>query len=555
MKYLTKYQLWKNQNTLQGSLKEELLNLDEDQIKDAFSLDLTFGTSGLRGIMGPGTNRINVYTIRKAALGFGNYLLKTNQTNGVSIAYDNRFNSKEFAFESAKVLAAIGIKTFIFESLRPTPMLSFAVRHFQTSGGIIITASHNPKEYNGFKAYQKDGRSLNVFEANQVLDQMANIKNIFDIKTIDNELINIVDSDFDDIYLEKVKNITVNKTTKNIKIVYSPLHGTGSTVIPKLLSSFGYDVYPYEPQMNNDPGFSNTPSSNPEDDNTYDLLIDYATNINADIIMVTDPDADRLGIAVLHDNEYHLINGNKTASVELYYLLNHKKFENGFVFTTNVTTPLIKQITHKFGHNVIETLTGFKFLAEEAIKVKELGGNFIFACEESYGSLISDFVYDKDAVQACFLLAEITSYLKDNDLTIVDYINQMGLEFGHYEEKTKSILFPGIKGMETMNKIMNYYKNDPLILNNHYLYSIDNFFDLISIKDGSVNKLSGEKSPVLKYYYDGDINVILRPSGTEPKLKLYVSVKDSNANNASIMVDKLLEEVIEQIESVIENEK
>lgn len=306
MSYEKRYQFWLNQKDLDPKLLEELIELNEEQIEEVFYNDLSFGTGGLRGLMGVGTNRVNVYTIRKATLGFANYLIKNGKTGGVAIAYDNRHYSKEFAKEAAMVLAAQGIKSYLYENLRPTPMLSFAVRYFKASGGIMITASHNPKTYNGYKAYNETGAQLSPFEAEQVIDEVSLIENPFEIDYIDNDLIQYIDSSLDAIYLNEVEKISILDVKKDLKIVYSPLHGTGGPIIPSFLKDKGYDVYPYEPQMIVDPSFSNTKSSNPEEIEAYEETIRYAKEINAEVIMITDPDADRLGIAVKHNNTYEL---------------------------------------------------------------------------------------------------------------------------------------------------------------------------------------------------------------------------------------------------------
>lgn len=553
MDYQDTYQKWLQAENLDPKMKQELQEMDETAIKDAFHANLEFGTSGLRGIMGPGTNRINIYTIRKATIGFGQYLINTNQLKGVAIAYDNRAFSREFAFEAANVLASLGISSYVYDALRPTPMLSFAVMELNLSGGIIITASHNPKEYNGYKVYHASGRPLNLDEASIVLDLMNQVEDVFEIEFKNPHLVHVIPASFDDTYLERVKTLKVNDTKKKIKILYSPLHGAGGTVIPKLLNEEGYDLVCYEPQMIHDPNFSNTPSSNPEEKKAYDLLIAYAQEINADMIMITDPDADRLGIAVKHEGVYHLINGNQTASLELYYLLTHKTYENGHVFSTNVTTPLIKKITEHFNYTYIETLTGFKFIAEAAQAIKKQNGTFIFGCEESYGSLIGDFVYDKDAVQACYLLAEIASYLHDRNKTIVDYLNEIGLRFGYFVEVTRNISFPGILGMEEMKNIMEHYKSESLMLDNRFLIAIDNLFDQTRIQDGEINKINLPKASVLKYYYEEGLQIVLRPSGTEPKLKIYFSIQSSTFHQANKVLDCIIQEVMTQIESVNKN--
>ena len=321
MTYKENYQFWLKQERLDKELKHELLGLNEEEIKEVFYTDMSFGTGGMRGLMGVGTNRINLYTIRKAAFGFAQYIKKNQIKGGVAISYDNRKDSKRFAHECAMVLAAEQIDSYFFDQLRPTPMLSYAVRHFKGAGGIMITASHNPKEYNGFKAYDHTGAQLNVEVAEKVISEINLINNPFEIKSIDNEHIHHVDSSFDELYLEEVRTIRINDAEeKTVKIVYSPLHGAGGTVIPQFIKNEGYDIYPYLPQMTVDPLFSHTKSSNPEEALAFEETLNYAKEIDADLVMITDPDADRLGVAVKHHQEYHLLTGNQTAVIELYYI-------------------------------------------------------------------------------------------------------------------------------------------------------------------------------------------------------------------------------------------
>lgn len=554
MNYKENYKLWKNYKDLDESLKQELETLDEKQIEEAFYQDLTFGTGGLRGIMGVGTNRVNIYTIRKATLGFARYLLKNNLTNGVAISYDNRKDSKRFAEEAAKVLAANNIKSFLFDQLRPTPMLSFAVRYFKASGGIMITASHNPKAYNGYKAYDQTGAQVNLETADQIIHEINQIENPFDIKAVANDLITHVDETFDDIYLNEIKNIRINDEPKKVKIVYSPLHGTGGPIIPQFLMDQGYDVHPYTPQMIVDPNFSNTKSSNPEEHEAYEQTIAFAKDIDADIVMVTDPDADRLGIAVKHEGNYELITGNQTASVELYYLLTQrKKFNllppNGHVYTTNVTTKLIEVIARSFELDVITTLTGFKFIGEKAEIYKETNP-YIFGCEESYGSLISDVVRDKDAVQAVYMLAEIANHLKLKDLTIMDYLDEIYATYGAYYEYTHSISLKGIEGSKKIQEIMSFFRENPPKLEGKNLLGYDDVLKGIRVEDGIKSHLDLPKSNVLKYIFEDDTWIVFRPSGTEPKIKIYYGTKQKTLDEAKAYLHKIDKEIIKIINEI-----
>lgn len=555
MEHLKRYETWMAYEGLDVELKKELNELSEDQIKEAFYRDLEFGTGGLRGIMGVGTNRINLYTIRRATLGFANYIMDEKISGGVAISYDNRKDSKRFALESAKVLAACGIKSYIYRELRPTPMLSYLVRHFKCAGGIMITASHNPKEYNGYKAYDKTGAQLNPHDADRVVSEILKIDDIFNVKTVDNELIQYIEEDFDWVYLEDVKKIAINKDElRSVKIAYSPLHGAGGPIIPKFLEKMGYDIHVYAPQLMVDPTFSKTRSSNPEEALAFENSIQYAKEIKADIVMITDPDADRLGIAVKHGNEYHLLTGNQTAVIELFYLLDEKKKRDllpkkGFVYTTNVTTELINRIAESFHMDVVTTLTGFKFIGEQAEKNQRIAP-YMFGCEESYGSLILDFVRDKDAVQAVYLLAEISNVLKNRGLTVIDYLEKIYQMYGYYYEFTQSITLKGISGVEKMNKIMEYYRLNPPVLHQKSLIYFDDVYRQVRVENGVSTPLSYPQSNVLKYVYEQDTWIVFRPSGTEPKIKIYYGTKAKSMEDAKIFVEAINTKIKQDIDRI-----
>lgn len=544
--YITEYSKWKNYENLDKELKKELLLMSDKDIIESFSQNLEFGTGGLRGIMGPGTNRVNVYTIRKATLGFANYLINTNQTRGVAISYDNRKNSKVFAYEAAKVLTSKNIKTYLFESLRPTPMLSYAVRHFGLSGGIMITASHNPKEYNGYKAYNSLGGQLTLDEADKVISYVNKVEDIFEEFNMNDSLLNIVDESFDNIYLNEVKKISTKNTNKNIKVLYSPLHGTGGEVIPKLLKSEGYNIKVVDEQMKVDPNFSKAKSSNPEEKEAFEMAYLYAETVKPDLILLTDPDADRLGASVLHNDKYQMLNGNQIAVVMINYVLENFKFidKEAYVYKTIVTTNLIDEMVNSYKHvNLKETLTGFKFIADEAEKIKDTH-IFLFGCEESYGYLRSDFVRDKDAVQAAYLLTEIQSYLKDNESTMIDYLNSIYKKYGYYYEHTESITLKGLDGKEKINTIMEHFRTNSLNIKN---FNVNKFEDYLNNKRYINNKeepLNFDKSNVLKFYNEDGEWITLRPSGTEPKIKIYFSVKDSSLNKAKEKALFLLDEIM-----------
>lgn len=541
-----RYLNWLNEPTLSKEEKDILKNLSSSEIEEAFYQDLSFGTGGIRGVLGLGTNRMNIYIIRKATFGFGQYLLKHNLLEGVAIAYDNRHMSYEFAKEAAKVLAALGIKSYVYKNLRPTPMLSFTVRHLNLSAGIMITASHNPKEYNGYKVYNKTGSQLSIDESNEVIEYINQVENPFEIKTLDNELIHYLNDEIDDIYLKEVKSIAVHKDIKkDINIVYSPLHGTGGTLAPKLLKGSGYNVYPVESQMIPDPNFSATESSNPEEKQSFNASIELAKKVNADIILVTDPDADRLGVGVLHEGTYHLLTGNQTAALMLYYILSEQKTPDGFVYTTVVTSELIKKIGESFHKNIGETLTGFKFIGEQAERISKTNYTYLFGCEESYGSLVKDFVRDKDAIQAVYLLAEIANTLKSRNLTMVDYLNLIYEKYGYYVDETISISLKGIEGQQRIKKIMNYFRTHGLHINQ---FNVTNTIDYIK---GKMNPhdIYLPPSDVIRFESDKGF-VIFRPSGTEPKLKIYFSIKENTKELARNTIDILKQEVFNIIEEI-----
>ncbi len=554
MSYKEKYEFWLRQKNLNPQLKNELLQLNEEQIKEVFYTDIGFGTGGMRGLLGVGTNRINLYIIRKATLGFARYLKKHHISGGIAISYDNRTFSKEFAYQSAMVLAALGIESYLFESLRPTPMLSYAVRYFHGAGGIMITASHNPKEYNGYKAYDSTGAQLSPHDADLVIAEINKIENPFEIPFIDNELIHTIDESFDDIYLSEVETIRIHNIDKTVRIVYSPLHGCGGAIIPKFMKREGYDIHPYAPQMIVDPTFPNTKSSNPEEPLAYEKTIEYAKEIDADIVMITDPDSDRLGIAVKDHGSYHLLTGNQTAAIELYYILNEKKKNYslpsiGYVYTTIVTTNLIGVIAKSFYMNVVTTLTGFKFIGEQAELNKDKG-IYMFGCEESYGSLVKDFVRDKDAVQAVYILGEIANFLKAKGLTMMDYLEEIYQKYGYYYEYTKSIMLKGMSGLDKINEIMDHFRINPPKLPDKKLISYDDFLKGIHVESKKESKLNYPVSNVLKYDFEDDTWIVFRPSGTEPKIKLYFGTKQSSMEASITYIEKISDHILDEIESL-----
>lgn len=530
MDYIQKYQSWLNQEALDSTLKTELLSMNDKEKEDAFYVDIEFGTGGIRGLMGAGTNRVNVYTIMRATKGFSNYILSLKGKKKVAISYDNRLNSYVFAKRAAGVLAAVGIEVYITKSLRPTPYLSYMVRHFNCDGGIMITASHNPKTYNGYKVYDETGCQLVPRLADIVIHEIQSIEDYFHIEYNEqSHLIHWVDESFDENYLQLVKGIQIESLEhKPLKLVYSPLHGAGGPLVPKLLKSLGYDVYPVETQMVNDPNFGATASSNPEEKSAYEGALNLAKEIQGDLVLVTDPDSDRLGVMVKHQGKFHFLSGNQTAALTLYYVLSRKQAkgllpQNGYVFTTNVTTPLIEKIAKSYHMNVETTLTGFKFIGEKA-KAIEGKGIYVFGCEESYGSLISDFVRDKDAVQAVYMLSEMATYMKQFNKTLLDLLQEVYDKYGYYLEETLNINLSGIEGKKRIEALMNYFRVNRLSIKNKEIVQIDDVLKQQTWRKTGIEVLPYPVSNVLKFYYRDGSWIVFRPSGTEPKLKIYMSV-------------------------------
>ena len=547
MDYKTVYEEWLNHPNLDEKAKKELQDMSEQDIKDAFYTNITFGTAGMRGLMGIGPNRLNIYTIRKATQGYANYLNKNN-LKSVAIAYDNRFNSKEFAFDCAKLLASNGIKTFIFDSLRPTPELSYTVRYFKCDGGIMITASHNPKQYNGYKLYDETGCQLIPEIAAKVIDEVNTLDNILDIKPNDNyddSLINIVNEEVDDAYYRDVLSIQLRKDiNKDFKIAFSPEHGTAYLPVMTTLKQAGYDVYEVKSQSIPDPAFSNTKTPNPEEAGAYEEVIKLAKDIDAKLLLVCDPDGDRMGVGVKHNDEYVVLNGNQTGALLLEYILSTYedlgiKVNNPCMFNTIVTSDIGEAIARYHGCDNERTLTGFKYIGN---KVRQYEVNnkktYVFGYEESYGSLIKPFVRDKDATQACLLLAEACAYYLSKNMTLVDVMNNAYDKVGYYYDTQVSVMLPGADGAEKLAKIMENVRNNPLQIPGYKTVRIEDYKLQKSYEDDKVEDfVKHDVSDVLKYYLEDGSFIAIRPSGTEPKCKCYLSVKDVSMDKAKEKCD------------------
>lgn len=538
------YQIWKEQE-LPTDLRAEIDLMDQAMIDDAFGTDLSFGTAGMRGLLGCGTNRLNVYTINKATQGLAKYLLNKypNKECGVAICYDSRHYSKEFSEVCGKTLATYGIKSYIFEDVKPTPLLSYLVRHHQLDAGIMITASHNPKQYNGYKVYNETGSQLNIDEANQVISFINDIEDIFDFTYNEDNyhLINYVGNEIEDDYLDDIKDLLLMPNiNKDIKVVFTPEHGTSYEVMPRCFNYFGYNgLICVEEQMEPNGDFPNTPTSNPEDIRAFELAIKYAKEHNADIIIANDPDADRLGVMYKEDSEYLPLSGNQTGTLMIDYLLNHQKdIKDKILYKTIVTGEMGASIAKDKGISVKELLTGFKFIGEQ-IALLDDPSKYFFGYEESYGYLIKPIVRDKDAIQSAILIAEMAAYYKEQNMTLGQRLEQLYEQYGFYDEVTYSLSFDGPGGMD---KIINAMK-----LARSINWDKIAGYEVSEIIDYTTPQGDLPTSDVVKYILPNVGWVVLRPSGTEPKLKVYVSVKQPTLALAKEVNEKLYNEMINQL--------
>ena len=534
------YRNWINQPDLEDSLRQELETMTEEAKQDAFYRSLEFGTGGMRGVIGAGINRMNIYTIRKANYGFGSYLRdKWNDdvTRGVVIAHDNRHMSVAFARESASVLATFGIKTYLFDALRPTPELSFAVRHLNAIGGIVITASHNPPKYNGYKIYDEDGCQLVPALADQVIARVDAVDDIFAIPTIryddcvEQGFVQTIGAAIDDAYLAMVDTVQLRPDVKKtLDIVFTPLHGTSATIGVRALEQNGFHVIPVTEQMVADPDFSTVKSPNPENKEAFEYAIRYGKEHQADILIATDPDADRLGVAVWHDGEYKLLTGNQTGAIMVDYILRTRQEQgtlpqHGMVYNTIVTSDLGAVIAKSFGMNVKSTLTGFKFIGEQAKRIEDTDTEFLFGYEESYGYVVKDFVRDKDSIQALLLISEIANLGKQSGKTLWDYLMFVYEQYGYYVEDLVNIVLEGQVGEQKIQAILAHFRDHkPNRLGESAVVAVEDY--LIGERyEGDHNQpLDLPPSNVLKFFLADGSWFVLRPSGTEPKLKIYIGV-------------------------------
>ena len=563
MTYQENFQKWADFADLPDYLRRDLESMDEKTKEDAFYTNLEFGTAGMRGLIGAGTNRINIYVVRQATEGLARLIESkggNEKERGVAIAYDSRHFSPEFAFESAAVLAKHGIKSYVFESLRPTPELSFAVRHLNCFAGIMITASHNPAPFNGYKVYGEDGGQMPPHDADALTTYIRSIENPFAVEVADVEaekasgLIEVICEAVDVEYLKEVKDVNINPALieefgKDMKIVYTPLHGTGEMLARRALAQAGFDsVQVVEAQATPDPDFSTVKSPNPESQAAFALAEELGRQVGADVLVATDPDADRVGVEVLQkDGSYLNLSGNQIGAIMAKYILEaHKNAgtlpENAALCKSIVSTDLVTKIAESYGATMFNVLTGFKFIAEKIQEFEEKHNHtYMMGFEESFGYLIKPFVRDKDAIQAVLVVAELAAYYRSRGLTLADGIEEIYKEYGYYAEKTISVTLSGVDGAEQIKAIMaKFRENGPKEWNTTEITVVEDFKAQTSTTaDGTVTALTTPPSDVLKYTLADGSWIAVRPSGTEPKIKFYIAVvgesnEDSQAKIANI---------------------
>lgn len=557
------YQQWLNEENIPENLKNELkdLNTDPEKCEDAFYAPLEFGTAGMRGILGAGINRMNIFTVRQATEGLARFMDTQNpetKRRGVAIAYDSRHMSPEFAMEAAKTLAKHDIPSFVFESLRPTPELSFAVRYFKAFAGIMITASHNPAAYNGYKVYGEDGGQMPPADADALTKYVRSIENPLKIDVLSDEevahsgLINIVGEEVDNAYLKEIKTVTINQELinemgKELKLVYTPLHGTGKMLGEKALKQAGFEKFVLVPeQAVADPDFTTVKSPNPEEHSAFEYAIRLGEKEGADLLIATDPDADRLGAAVRQpDGSYKVLTGNQIGALMIQYILEAHQSrgtlpENAAVLKSIVSSELPAAIAESYGATMINVLTGFKFIAEKIHQFeKDHSHTFMFGFEESYGYLVKPFVRDKDAIQALLLLAEVAAFYKKQGKTLYDGLQMIFEKYGYFAEKTISVTMSGQEGSAKIAALMKKFRDHaPSEFAGAKVLQTEDFKELTKTDSaGRVEKLTTPPSDVLKYVLEEHGWVAIRPSGTEPKIKFYIGVKGNSAQEAQEKID------------------
>ncbi|HDR7772889.1 MULTISPECIES: phospho-sugar mutase [Bacillus cereus group] len=574
MNWKQEFNRWLSYAQLDAELKEQLENMkqDEKKIEDSFYKNLEFGTGGMRGELGAGTNRLNVYTVRKATKGLASFIEKLGEEakkRGVVVAYDSRHKSPEFAMEVAATLGAHGITTYVFESLRPTPVLSFAVRHLHTVSGIVLTASHNPPEYNGYKVYGEDGGQLPPKEADELISYVNAVEDELTVEVANVEqlkadgLLHIIGQEVDDAYAAELNNVIINKEMvekagKDLKIVFTPLHGTSNISVRRGLKEVGFtDVTVVKEQELPDPNFSTVKSPNPEEHAAFEYAIRDGEKVGADVLIATDPDADRLGVAVRnHDGEFQVLTGNQTGALMLDYLLSQKKEngtlpENGVVLKTIVTSEIGRTIAKAYGLDTVDTLTGFKFIGEKIRQYEESGQyEFQFGYEESYGYLIRPFCRDKDAVQSVLFACEVAAYYKSQGKTLYDGLLEVFEKYGFFREDLVSLTLKGKDGAEQIQEMMaTFRENPPKEVAGLTVVAVEDYKASIvtSLQDGHKEEIHLPKSNVLKYQLEDGSWFCLRPSGTEPKIKFYFGVKDSTLQNSEQKLLTIKEDIMNRL--------
>ena len=577
MEYRESYEEWLRNPYFDEATKEELRSIgdDDNEIKERFYRELEFGTAGLRGVIGAGTNRMNIYTVRKATQGLANYIIKNNgQEKGVAIAYDSRRMSPEFADEAARCLAANGIKAYIFESLRPTPELSYAVRRLGCIAGINITASHNPPEYNGYKVYWEDGAQITPPHDKGIMDEVKAVTDYNTVKTMDREeaktagLYEVIGEEVDDGYIAELKKQvihqdSINAVGRDLKIVYSPLHGTGNIPARRILKELGFtNVYVVKEQEMPDGEFPTVSYPNPEAKEAFELGLKLAKEVDADLILATDPDADRLGVYVkaTASGEYKVLTGNMSGCLLADYEIGQRKAlyglpDDGFLIKTIVTSNLADAIAKGYDIGLIEVLTGFKYIGQQILKFETTGkGTYLFGFEESYGCLIGTHARDKDAIVATMALCEAAAYYRTQGKTLWDAMLDMYERYGYYKDDIQSITLKGIEGLQKIQQIMDTLRKNPPAEIGGYTVLKARDYQADTIKDtvtGEVTKTGLPSSNVLYYDLSDDAWVCVRPSGTEPKVKFYYGIKGNSLADAEEKSAKLGEEVLAMIDAIL----
>lgn len=573
MDYREIYNEWKTNEYFDEASRAELVAIEnnEKEIEDRFYRDLEFGTAGLRGKLGAGINRMNVYIVSRATQGLADFICehgKDYMNRGVAIAYDCRHFSKEFAMRAALILAANNIKVYLFESLRPTPVLSFTVGHFNTASGIVVTASHNPKEYNGYKVYWEDGAQIGQEHADAITEKILKIKNFADIKFMDEKealekgLLSMIGKEIDDLYVAKVKNLSLREDVdKDIKVIYTPLNGTGNVLVRRVLRERGFTNVTVVPEQENpDPNFTTAPFPNPEDTRAFEYAEILGSKIGAELLIATDPDCDRLAIMVRNrDGKYISFNGNQTGAILVKYIVEARNElgklpSNGFIVKSIVTGDLGKVIVEKYGVKTFESLTGFKNICGKASELEKSGEyEFVFGYEESIGYVTGNFVRDKDGVISSMMLCEAAAYYKKQGKNLIEILEETYKEFGYYREKQISIVLEGIEGSARINRMMEVYRKEyPVSVNGVKLVQYIDYKlgKNINITSGEVSISDIPTSNVLKFILEDGSWYAVRPSGTEPKIKLYMYSKAEIAKEAEEKLVKMQECILSKLESV-----